>query len=147
MAETRAATTSITAIHQQMHDAFNRRDWDALRGRIAQDAVYTDHARGETATDPDAIVDLYRLWDDAFGDGEIEDVVFHQAGNVSVSQFVGRGTQDGQLGPFPPSGGYAETTFCEVLRFDDDGALVGGDMFYDQLSMLMQLGHIPTAET
>jgi hypothetical protein len=36
--------------------------------------------------------------------------------------------------------------FCEVLRFDQQGQLVSGTIYYDQLSMLTQLGHAQPME-
>ena len=31
--------------------------------------------------------------------------------------------------------------FCEVIRYDSDGRATSGKIFYDQLTMLTQLGH------
>jgi hypothetical protein len=30
---------------------------------------------------------------------------------------------------------------CEIIRFDAEGRIVSGGIYYDQLSMLTQLGH------
>lgn len=146
MGQARTDIASVTLIHQELLDAFNRRDWAAIEDRLAEDVAYTDHARGQIARQPADVVALYRSWADAFSDGDVDPIVFHQAGNVSVCQFIGRGTHDGQLGPFPPTGSYAATEFCEVLRSNDDGLIIGGDMYYDQLSMLTQLGLIAEPE-
>ena len=146
MARADAGTQTITAIHQEIIDAANRRDWEAIRSRYAPDVVYTDHARGETIHGVEAVIEDYRAWTEAFSDGRIEEAVFDQAGDLSVARFIGRGTQDGPLGPFPPTGEMAETSFCDVARFNDDGQIVAEDFYYDQLSMLTQLGHIPDLE-
>ena len=55
---------------------------------------------------------------------------------------VYRGTQTGQMGPFPPSGRKAELDVAGVYR------LVGGKIVetwvtWDNLAMLTQLGHFP----
>jgi hypothetical protein len=31
--------------------------------------------------------------------------------------------------------------FCEILRYDREGRIVSGEIYYDSLSMLVQLGH------
>jgi len=147
MAEVQTRTTPITQTHRSLQSAFNRRDWDTIQGHIADDCVYIDQARGETARGPEEVTALYRSWADAFSDGDIaEGAQFDLSESTSISRFVGRGTQDGALGPFPPSGRYAETPFCEVLRFDEDGRVAYGEMYYDQRNMLMQLGHVPSPE-
>ena len=35
---------------------------------------------------------------------------------------------------------------CEITRFDEQGRIVGGEIYYDQLTMLTQLGHMRAAE-
>ena len=147
MADAQTRTMTITQIHQQLQSAFNRRDWDTIRRHIADECVYIDHARGETARGPEEATALYRSWAEAFSDAEIpEGALFDRSEGTSISRFVGRGTQDGSLGPFPPSGRYAETPFCELLRFDQDGRVIHGEIYYDQLTMLLQLGHLPSPE-
>jgi hypothetical protein len=35
--------------------------------------------------------------------------------------------------------------FCEIREYDTDGKAVRGQLFYDQVTMLVQLGHMRTA--
>jgi ketosteroid isomerase-like protein len=65
----------------------------------------------------------------------------HQAGDAVVAQFVGRGVNDAPLGPLPATGKPVNFNFCEILRFNDNGQVVSGDAYYDQLSIMVQLGH------
>jgi hypothetical protein len=138
--------TSIEEIHREQQSAFNQRDWDRPRRNIASDATYTDHARQETMRGPDEIIAYFRSFTDSFSDAYIDEARYHHLGEVSISQFVGKGTQDGALGPFPPSERRAETHQCEILRFDERGFMVAGELYYDLFSMLMQLGHLPSPE-
>ena len=55
---------------------------------------------------------------------------------------VWAGTSDGQLGPFPPTGRRVELPFVFAASFDDQGRIAGGGAYYDQLTMLVQLGHM-----
>jgi hypothetical protein len=144
MARVRARTKNLIALHQDIHASFNDRDWDRIGGHISPACMYVDHARNETAHGPEECVALYRSWVDAFSDAEILDgALYDGTDDLSICRFTGRGTQDGPMGPFPPSGVMSDTAFCEFLRFDDDGRIVAGEAYYDQLGLLMALGHVP----
>jgi ketosteroid isomerase-like protein len=56
-----------------------------------------------------------------------------------VCRFRGRGVNDGQLGPAQSTGRQLDLAFCEVVRIDG-GRIVSGEMFYDAMTMLRQLG-------
>jgi SnoaL-like polyketide cyclase len=60
-----------------------------------------------------------------------------------VATFTVTGTHDGPLGPFPATGRPFTLELCELWRFDPEGRVVGGDLYYDQVSLLMQLGLLP----
>ena len=36
--------------------------------------------------------------------------------------------------------------FCEIMTYGADGMIVRGELYYDQVSMLVQLGHMPPPE-
>lgn len=52
------------------------------------------------------------------------------------------GTQTGQMGPFPPSGKYAELDFSGVHRLEN-GKIVETWVTWDNIAILSQLGHLP----
>jgi hypothetical protein len=60
-----------------------------------------------------------------------------------VCTFTVAGTQDGPLGPFPATGKEFALPLCELWHFDPSGRVVGGDLYYDQVSLLTQLGLMP----
>jgi steroid delta-isomerase-like uncharacterized protein len=129
--------------HQTAHEAFNRRDWDAVTNYYAPNAEYTDMARGTTAKGGAEIVDYLRdNWVQAFSDAAVTEAHYHEAGDCSISEFTGAGVQDGQMGPLPASGKRMATPFCEISRYDRDGRVVEGRLYYDQMSILSQLGHM-----
>lgn len=51
------------------------------------------------------------------------------------------GTQRGQMGPFPPSGGRMEVDFGAVLRIED-GKIAEMWVTWDNMAALAQLGHL-----
>ncbi len=123
--------------------AFNERDWDAMRGLIAEDCVFTD-GRGMRHEGPDQFVDNYsKGWADAFSDARITDPKIYDAGATVVAEFVGRGTNDGPLGPMEATGRQLELAYLEIYHFDSEGKIVGGRAYFDQVDMLTQLGQMP----
>lgn len=46
------------------------------------------------------------------------------------------------MGPFPATGRPVEFAVCELLTYDADGAITGGEIYYDQATILGQLGHL-----
>jgi steroid delta-isomerase-like uncharacterized protein len=134
-----AARNVETAMEE--HKAFNRRDF-SLKG-FADDGVYIDTSRGLTMRGKEEARGFLKLWTTAMSNAEVYEPSYIDAGDVVVAQFTGRGTQDGPFGPFPPSGKEARAAFCEVFRFDQNGKIAQIAVYYDQLSLLAQLGHIP----
>ena len=52
----------------------------------------------------------------------------------------GRHSRRTPLGPFPATGRPFTLPLCELWRFDAGGRVIGGDLYYDQASLLAQLG-------
>ena len=127
------------------HDAFNRRDFDALVKEYTDGISWIDRAQGTTFTTPQAFKDDFLGgWIQASSDCQVTDATYTDAGEMVVARFTGRGTNDGPLGPFPPTGKKWALPICEMWHFDADGRVVGGEIYYDQVSLLKQLGHLPS---
>lgn len=135
------ASSNVEA-HRAAHDAWNRRDFDAVVSRIAPTIDFFDHARKQQLTTPGEFKQWVTLWAEMFSDGRITDTTYLDAGDTVVAQFVARGTYDGPVGPFPVRHAELSFEFCEIFHFDESGMIVGGDSYYDQLSMYRHLGHI-----
>jgi steroid delta-isomerase-like uncharacterized protein len=130
--------------HRDAHEAWNAREFDAVIEKMTSSIAYTDHARGLEIRTRDDFRAWIEEWAQMFSNGKIVDPKYADAGNRVVARFTGRGTNDGPFGPFPATGRELRFDLCEVLEFDDDGKIVGGDIYYDQLSILTQLGHVET---
>jgi steroid delta-isomerase-like uncharacterized protein len=133
--------------HRAAHEEWNNRHWDRMADRIGEGFRYMDHARGVDFKTRDEWMDWAKAWADAFPDGRIVESEYLEAGDTSVARFTARGTNDGPLGFFPATGKKWQGDFCEVIRFDDEGRMLAGEMYYDQLSMLTQLGHMEAPGT
>jgi steroid delta-isomerase-like uncharacterized protein len=128
--------------HRTAHDAWNRRDFDAVVKDMASSITYIDHARGLTFGSRDDFRVWVVQWSEFFSDGQITKPRYAETDDMSISQFTARGTNDGAFGPYPATGREVVFDLCELLRFDAGGKIVGGDIYYDQLAILMQLGHV-----
>jgi steroid delta-isomerase-like uncharacterized protein len=130
--------------HRAGHEAFNRRDFTAMVARYADHITWTDHARGLTFETPEAFEsDFLQGWVQASSDCRVTDTRYTDAGDMVVARFTAQGTNDGPLGPFPATGRTWSLPICEMWHFDATGRVVGGEIYYDQATLLTQLGHLP----
>ena len=130
------------------HEAFNRRDFDAMVRGYAESITWTDHARGLTFSTPQAFeAEFLAGWVQASSDCQITHPRYTDGGETVVARFTCHGTNDGPLGPFPATGKEWKLPICEMWHFDPDGRVVGGEIYYDQVSLLTQLGLLPEPST
>ena len=130
--------------HRAGHEAFNRRDFGAMVRDYAERISWIDRALGITFTTPQEFTtDFLAGWVDASSDCRVTDAQYADAGDAVVARFTVRGTNDGPLGPFPATGNEWSLPICELWHFDTDGRVVGGEIYYDQVSLLTQLGLMP----
>ncbi|MCW5978204.1 MAG: ester cyclase [Bryobacteraceae bacterium] len=127
--------------YKTAHQAFNRRDFDAVVNMMTEDATYEDRARGVTFRGRAGFREFMQGWVTALSNAEVTDPVYIDAGDTVVTQFVGRGVNDGPLGPLPATGKPVTFHLCEFFRFNSQGQITSGGIYYDQLSILTQLGH------
>ena len=127
--------------HRTAHENWSRRDFDALVSEMVENFTYRDHARGLRIDTRDGFKDYVAAWAELFSDGAITDDQYRDAGDSVVSEFIVRGTNDGPLGSLPATGRSYTGHLCEIMDFDSEGRIVSGCLYYDQLSMLVQLGH------
>jgi steroid delta-isomerase-like uncharacterized protein len=136
--------TSNVESHRAGHEAFNRRDFEAMTSRYADSIAWTDRARGLTFRTPQEFREEFLTgWVVASSDIRIIDPRYLDAGRTAVCTFTVVGTHDGPLGPFPATGKEFALPLCELWHFDPTGRVVGGDLYYDQASLLTQLGLLP----
>jgi steroid delta-isomerase-like uncharacterized protein len=126
------------------HEAFNRRDFKAMVKSYAETIAWTDRAQGLTFTTPQQFVDEFLSgWVAAFPDNQITQPRYVDAGSTVFCTFTAVGTNDGPLGPFPATGKHISVSLCEMWHFDENGTVIGGDLYYDQVTLLTQLGLMP----
>lgn len=132
--------------HRESHEAFNAGDIEGSMKHLRPDVQYVDHPRGDTITSVDGLKDWLQAWRAAFSDASIAEATYLDAGDYTVARFSGRGTNDGPFGPFPATNNQLDAQLCEILHWDANGMNDSGGVYYDQLSMLVQLGHMPAPQ-
>ena len=126
------------------HEAFNQRNFAAMTKQYADRITWTDHAQGRTFSTPrDFQDDFLAGWIVSSSDLKITGPRYIDAGPTVVCTFTVVGTHNGPLGPFPATGQEFTLPLCEMWHFDSGGRVVGGDLYYDQVSLLTQLGLMP----
>jgi len=131
-------------IHRAGHKAFNRRDFGAMVQEYAESISWTDRARGITFTTPQEFRDVFLDgWIRASSDCQVTDARYTDAGEMVLARCNARGTHDGPLGPYSATGKEWTLPICELWHFDADGRVVGGEIYYDQVSLLTQLELLP----
>jgi steroid delta-isomerase-like uncharacterized protein len=131
-------------IHRAGHVAFNKRDFVAMTKEYAERIAWTDHAQGRTFRTPQEFKDDFLPgWVQVSSDIRITDPRYLDAGHAALCTFTVVGTHDGPLGPFPATGKQFVLQLCELWHFDQTGRVIGGDLYYDQVSLLRQLGLMP----
>jgi steroid delta-isomerase-like uncharacterized protein len=124
-------------------DAFNRKDEEAFLAVVADDYKSIDIPTGETLSGKQGGREFFQRWSKGFPDGKTTPHAELVSGDTVIVLFTGEGTQSGPLGPFPPSKKRAKVEFASVNQLNAQGKIVETSTYYDQLSMLAQLGHIP----
>ena len=144
MAQQKTMASINIETHRAGHDAFNQRDFDAMVKHYANSITWTDQARGLTFRTPQEFKDVFlAAWVESSSDIRITNACYIDAGQTVVCTFTVVGTHDGPLGPFPATSNEFALPLCEMWHFDASGRVVGGDLYYDQVSLLMQLGLMP----
>jgi steroid delta-isomerase-like uncharacterized protein len=129
------------------HESWNRRDFDGLVKTVADNVNYTDRARGSTMNNKQMFREFVKAWADAFPNGKIVNPQYIDAGSTVIAQFTMEGVNEGSMMGMKPTGRRASVSLCEIVNYDKNGIAVSGNIYYDQYSLLTQLGHIKPLAT
>ena len=138
------ASTNVEVL-RSAHESWNKRDFAGVVKNAAEKLTYTDNALAVTFNNRDKFREWTEGWAKAFSDGRISSPEYIDAGDIVVARFTVVGTNDGPLGSMKPTGRKMSLPFCEICYFDKEGKTVSGGCYYDQYTLMTQLGHIPVA--
>ena len=130
-----------SGLHREMIEAVQRRDLDGLREMYHADYKYWGN--DGTAGGVDVAIGVAEMYLNAFPDMTFEVVHEVSCGDVSVVEFVARGTHRGELAGVAATNKTAEVAVCNIIEVTD-GKIILEREYFDQLGMMQQLGVIPT---
>lgn len=124
-------------------EAWNRRDFDYIGERTAEESVITDAGSGETWRGTEGVRQYNTMWADAFPDGKITIDRMVESGDAVVVEYTGRGTHTAPLvtsrGTIPATGRSATLHFCDVYDIKD-GRVQKQNTYGDSGALMVQLG-------
>ena len=127
-------------------ETFNAHDLKGFAEVLADDVVF-EAPGGLRGKGKEACAEFFGGWFGAFPDAHVDVHDLHILDNVAVEEGTFSGTHDGVLhgpsGDIPPTGRSVRVGYIQVLRFRD-GKHVSFNLMFDRLSMLEQLGLVPT---
>jgi steroid delta-isomerase-like uncharacterized protein len=129
-------------------EAFNKSDWERFKSLCSPDVLYQEKGTGRSTKGVDAILEVAHGWKAAFSD--IRGTIISSAsdGMTGVVEITWTGTNDGPIElangtTIPATGKSVEFDDCQLYTVDD-GQVVDFKNYGDFLTMLTQLGVIPS---
>ena len=135
--------TDTAASALALLNEWEKRDFDAVMAHFAPGAVVRDYPRGTTLSTPADIRAWLEAWVTACADSTAGAKATVSSSNGAVIEGTYAGTNTGPLGPLPASGRPVSMPFAIVFGFDGAGKVTTYDVYYDQYTLLAQLGHVP----
>lgn len=118
--------TGFAQISDRLIEAYNAKDFEALRPLISPDIDFAHFNRDFVLTDREALLEVLK----GFAASYVPDRRFEpaervtEAGNIVVREAWYAGTAAVDLPGFGAAGEAFRLKFCSVMRFDDAGVLV-----------------------
>jgi steroid delta-isomerase-like uncharacterized protein len=127
------------SIVREHMDSENRHDFDATLDTFEHpryELVGTD----EVYDGPEEVAAYYEQTRRAFPDQRNELLALHHSDDAVLVEAVVRGTHKGPLQSLPPTGREFELPILAVFVFEGDDRLVCERVYFDQMTVLRQLG-------
>ncbi len=133
------------ALARRFGEAVNARQYDVIATPLTDDFVRHCQATPEVDVRSRAQLIQYLQSDAAvFPDSKLTEQYLVADGDMVAFLLTYEGTQDGQMGPFPPSHKKMKLDVAGMFRVQE-GKLAEMWVTWDNLSSLMQLGYFPSA--
>jgi steroid delta-isomerase-like uncharacterized protein len=140
------ATKNVETI-RAAQESFNRRDFDGALKNVAENYTNNDHPRENTMKGKNKFREFLEGWAKAFSDGRIVNPQYVDAGDTVIAQFTFEGLNDGSYLGLPPTGHRISVPVCEIVRYDSNGRAISANLYYDQYTIMTQLGHMKPLAT
>ena len=124
-------------------DAYNSKNWDAVRVSVTDDCVYDETATHRKVEGIVAILEVWQGWAAAMPDSRATYEATYAIEGGTVFELTWRGTHTGPMqgpdGEIPATGKSFEMRGCQVIEMDGDRAKVIRH-YFDICTMVSQLG-------
>jgi steroid delta-isomerase-like uncharacterized protein len=127
----------------EMVEAFVAHDYDRVAATLSHDCTFDDVASGVVATGRDGVLEEFKKWETGFPDMDISALSVVSTDTGAAGEFLARGTQSGPLGEIPPTGKPVEARFSLIAEIED-GHITGMREYYDAMTLMTQLGVVPS---
>jgi steroid delta-isomerase-like uncharacterized protein len=135
----------LSKVIERWWTTFEHGDFDALAGFSAPDAEIVMPG-GMTLHGPAELRPVLEAYKAGFPDLHHEIVaVVETAESIAVElriTMTHTGTFSTPMGDIPPTGNRVELQSCDVVRFDPDGRIRSWHTYFDQASMMAQIGAV-----
>ena len=131
------------ATMRRMYDSLSSGDVDGFGDALADDFVDHEELPGLAPT-KDGVKTFFRMYIAAFPDLRVvpEDVL--TSGDKVIARTRATGTHQGELLGLPATGKAINVQFIDIIRFGDDGLAYEHWGVFDTMTMMQQLGAVPT---
>jgi steroid delta-isomerase-like uncharacterized protein len=137
-------TEQNKAVVRRFFDAWNSRQPEAFDNLLTADVVrHCEATPGVEARSLDQIKEFLRLDTAVFPDSIQTIKLMIAEENLVAAWFTYEGTQQGPMGPLPPSGRKARFDFGAMFRIED-GKIAEWWVTWDNMTILRALGHLPS---
>ncbi len=134
------------SIAREYLESWNRRDFARMRALMHPDYSYTG-GDGQKQNGAEAGMAVAQMFASALPDGKIEIQRIQTAGSdVAITEFIGRGTQTGELMGVAPTGRQVTIPVCNIIEARD-GKIYAEREYMDALHIMQQLGAAPVPAT
>ena len=136
--------TNAREISNRFTEAIGAHDANAIGALFAEDAVFSEPAG--TFEGRDAIVQYWQRFFEAFPDLSVRDELKADTPDSAVNEWSATGTNAGSMetpeGTIPATGRRVTIRGCDIVTVQE-GRIQAHRAYYDQLSLMEQLGLVP----
>ena len=135
------------SVIQSFVTAGNNRDYDRLSKYVADDVVrHCQATPGLEVSSLDQFIAFMEADAAVCPDSRVDVRQMVAEGDRVAIWATYTGTQEGAMGPFPPSGKQMILEFAAIFRFEES-KIVEFWVIWDNMAALSQLGHFPPKES
>lgn len=121
---------------------------ESIESMFHDDCVMTDMGNGMVSSGIKENMNDVRNWKNTFSDMSLTAIRHIESGNVVVTEMRMQGTNTGEMempdgSKLPATGKKIDFQGCQIIEYQD-GKMIKGTQYYNPMSMMEQLGLMPS---